>query len=102
MALTNSEKREIEGLIKKEIKNFLGSNTAKQFEDNLQLNYQRYEKRIIHTRVNYEKKLESVKQAAAYFIEAQNLALNSAKLNNRLLEERCEMRVNEYESALIG
>lgn len=35
MALTNSEKREIEGLIKKEIKNFLGSNTAKQFEDKL-------------------------------------------------------------------
>ena len=76
--------------------------TAKQFEDNLQLNYKRYEKRIIDTRVHYEKKLESVKQAAAYFIEAQNLALNSAKLNNRLLVERCEMRVNEYESALIG
>ncbi len=35
--------------------------TAKQFEDNLQLNYQRYEKRIIDTRVHYEKKLESVK-----------------------------------------
>ena len=35
--------------------------TAKQFEDNLQLNYQRYEKRIIDTRIHYEKKLESVK-----------------------------------------
>ncbi len=35
MALTQSEKREIETLIKKEIKDFLGSNTAKQFEDKL-------------------------------------------------------------------
>jgi len=35
MALTQSEKKEIETLIKKEIKDFLGSNTAKQFEDKL-------------------------------------------------------------------
>ena len=35
MALTQSEKREIESLIKKEIKEFMGSNTAKQFEDKL-------------------------------------------------------------------
>jgi hypothetical protein len=35
MALTQSEKREIESLIKKEIKDFMGSNTAKQFEDKL-------------------------------------------------------------------
>ena len=32
MALTQSEKREIESLIRKEIKEFMGSNTAKQFE----------------------------------------------------------------------
>jgi hypothetical protein len=35
MALTQSDKREIESLIKKEIKDFLGSATAKQFEDKL-------------------------------------------------------------------
>ena len=35
MALNQSEKREIENLIKKEIKDFLGSSTAKQFEDKL-------------------------------------------------------------------
>lgn len=32
MALTTTEKREIEILIRKEIKNFLGSNTMNQFE----------------------------------------------------------------------
>jgi hypothetical protein len=35
MALTTSDKREIETLIRKEIKDFLGSNTAKQFETKL-------------------------------------------------------------------
>jgi hypothetical protein len=35
MSLNQSEKREIETLIKKEIKDFLGSSTAKQFEDKL-------------------------------------------------------------------
>ena len=35
MALTQSEKREIETLIRKEIKDFMGSNTSKQFEDKL-------------------------------------------------------------------
>ena len=33
MALTQSDKKEIETLIKKELKDFLGSSTAKQFED---------------------------------------------------------------------
>ena len=35
MALTNSEMKEIEVIVRKEIKNFLGSNTMKQFEDKL-------------------------------------------------------------------
>jgi hypothetical protein len=35
MALSQADKREIESLIKKEIKDFLGSSTAKQFEDKL-------------------------------------------------------------------
>ena len=35
MALTQTEKKEIEVLIRKEIKDFLGSTTAKQFEDKL-------------------------------------------------------------------
>lgn len=43
MALTNAEKREIETLIKKEIRDFLGSTTAKQFEDKL---FDRVEKEI--------------------------------------------------------
>jgi len=35
MALTNTETKEIEVLIRKEIKNFMGNNTVKQFEDKL-------------------------------------------------------------------
>lgn len=35
MALTDTEKREIEIIIRKEIKDFLGQNTIKQFEDKL-------------------------------------------------------------------
>jgi hypothetical protein len=35
MALTSTDKKEIETLIKKEIKDFLGTNTAKQFETKL-------------------------------------------------------------------
>ena len=35
MALTQSDKKEIESMIKKEIKDFMGSTTAKQFEDKL-------------------------------------------------------------------
>jgi hypothetical protein len=35
MALSNTEMKDIEVLIRKEIKNFLGSNTIKQFEDKL-------------------------------------------------------------------
>lgn len=35
MALSNSEMKEIEVVVRKEIKNFLGSNTIKQFEDKM-------------------------------------------------------------------
>ena len=35
MALSAAEKREIETLVKKEIKDFIGTNTVKQFEDKL-------------------------------------------------------------------
>jgi hypothetical protein len=35
MALTASEKNEIEIIVRKEIKNFMGNNTIKQFEDKL-------------------------------------------------------------------
>lgn len=35
MALSNSEVKEIEVIVRKEIKNFLGSNTIKQFEDKI-------------------------------------------------------------------
>lgn len=35
MALTNSETKEIEVMIRKEIKNFMENNTIKQFEDKL-------------------------------------------------------------------
>lgn len=35
MALTNTETKEIEVLIRKEIKNFMAANTIKQFEDKL-------------------------------------------------------------------
>jgi hypothetical protein len=35
MALTNTEVKEVEVLIRKEIKSFLAANTVKQFEDKL-------------------------------------------------------------------
>lgn len=35
MALSSSEIKEIEVVVRKEIKNFLGSNTIKQFEDKM-------------------------------------------------------------------
>ena len=35
MALTSSDTREIETLIRKEIKSFMNNNTVKQFEDQL-------------------------------------------------------------------
>jgi hypothetical protein len=35
MALTNSEVKEIEVMIRKEIRNFMDNNTVKQFEDKL-------------------------------------------------------------------
>ena len=35
MALSTAEKREIETLFKKEIKDFIGTNTVKQFEEKL-------------------------------------------------------------------
>ena len=35
MALSSTEKKEIEVLIRKEIKDFMGSTTAKQFEEKL-------------------------------------------------------------------
>jgi hypothetical protein len=35
MALSSTEKREIETLIRKEIKDFLGTNTIKQFEEKM-------------------------------------------------------------------
>lgn len=35
MALTTAEKNEIEVIVRKEIKNFMGNNTIKQFEDKL-------------------------------------------------------------------
>ena len=35
MALTATEKKEIEVMIRKEIKDFIGSNTMKQYEDKL-------------------------------------------------------------------
>jgi hypothetical protein len=35
MALTATEKKEIETVVRKEIKDFLGSNTMRQFEDKM-------------------------------------------------------------------
>jgi hypothetical protein len=35
MALSTAEKREIETLVRKEIKDFIGTNTVKQFEEKL-------------------------------------------------------------------
>jgi hypothetical protein len=35
MALTNTEKKEIEAIVRREIKDFMGSTTVKQYEDKL-------------------------------------------------------------------
>jgi len=41
MALTNSEVKEIETIVRKEIKKFMENNTVKQFEDKLMDNIQK-------------------------------------------------------------
>ena len=45
MALTNSEMKEIEVVIRNEIKSFMGNNTIKQFEDKLMDKIQKEMKR---------------------------------------------------------
>jgi hypothetical protein len=45
MALTSSEVKEIEVVIRKEIKNFMGNNTLKQFEDKFMEKIQKEMKR---------------------------------------------------------
>jgi F0F1-type ATP synthase alpha subunit len=45
MALTNSEMKEIEVVIRKEIRNFMDNNTIKQFEDKLMDKIQKEMKR---------------------------------------------------------
>jgi hypothetical protein len=45
MALTSSEQKEIEVMIRKEIKSFMNNNTIKQFEDQLMDRIQREIKR---------------------------------------------------------
>ena len=45
MALTSSEVKEIEVIIRKEIKNFMGNNTLKQFEDKFMEKIQKEMKR---------------------------------------------------------
>lgn len=45
MALTSSEQREIEVMIRKEIKSFMNNNTVKQFEDQLMDRIQKEMKR---------------------------------------------------------
>jgi len=45
MALTNSEIKEIEVIIRKEIKSFMGNNTVRQFEDKLMDQIQKEMKR---------------------------------------------------------
>ena len=45
MALTSSESKEIEVLIRKEIKSFMNNNTVKQFEDQLMDRIQKEMKR---------------------------------------------------------
>jgi F0F1-type ATP synthase alpha subunit len=45
MALTSSEVKEIEVMIRKEIKNFMNNNTIKQFEDKLMDRIQKEMKR---------------------------------------------------------
>ncbi len=53
-------------------------------------------------RVQYEKKLESVRAKSSIYIEAMEKAMLEVKLRMCKIEERCEMRVNEYESMLNG
>ena len=45
MALTNSDKKEIELMIRKEIRNFIGNGTIKQFEDKMMDNISKEIKR---------------------------------------------------------
>ena len=53
MALTSTEKKEIETLIRQEIRQFLGSNTIKQYEDKM---IDMISKEIKNGKINYEVK----------------------------------------------
>lgn len=49
MALTSSEVKEIETIVRKEIRNFIGNNTIKQFEDKM---IDKIEKEIKNGKIN--------------------------------------------------
>ena len=49
MALTSSEVKEIETIVRKEIRNFIGNNTVKQFEDKM---IEKIEKEIKNGKLN--------------------------------------------------
>jgi len=49
MALTSSEVKEIETIVRKEIRNFIGNNTVKQFEDKM---IEKIEKEIKNGKIN--------------------------------------------------
>jgi hypothetical protein len=49
MALTSSDVKEIETIVRKEIRNFIGNNTVKQFEDKM---IEKIEKEIKNGKLN--------------------------------------------------
>ena len=81
MALTNSEIKEIEGVVRKEIRNFLETNTVKQFEDKI---FDKIHKELKRGKLEGEVKEIAVKMFREFYqFMWQNRSYWEPRLKNR-------------------
>jgi hypothetical protein len=78
MSLTSSDKREIESIIKNEIKSFLGSNTVKQLEDKL---VERIQKEVKSGKISGDVKDVMLKLFKKFY---ENMYMNYSYIESKL------------------
>jgi hypothetical protein len=78
MSLTSSDKREIESIIKNEIKSFLGSNTVKQLEDKL---VERIQKEVKNGKISGDVKDVMLKLFKKFY---ENMYMNYSYIESKL------------------
>ena len=78
MALTSSEVKEIETIVRKEIRNFIGNNTVKQFEDKM---IDKIEKEIKNGKLNGDIKDITIRMFREFY---QFMWMNRSYLEPRL------------------